>query len=112
MGRHAILVSGFLSIGRWSCRRLRAADGDHSGGDDNLLISVAEYDPYLWSDNVQCYGTTGGPGIVESCSGLADRMDASESFKFFGPSGQPHDYATPYILTAGKKSSSMRFSMM
>lgn len=80
------------------------ADHDHSGGDNNLVVSVSEYDPHLWSDKVQCFGSTDGPGIIESCNGLADRMDASESLKTFGPYDSPHEYLTPYTLTAGKAS--------
>ncbi|KAL9135430.1 MAG: hypothetical protein Q9175_003385 [Cornicularia normoerica] len=82
---------------------LCAANLDRPGGDNNLLISVTEYDPDLWSDNVHCFGSTDGPGIVESCNGLADRMDASKSLKSFGPQDLPHDYVTPYTLTAGEK---------
>lgn len=44
------------------------------GGDNNLLVTVYENDPYLWSDNVRCFGSIGGPGIAESCNGLVDRM--------------------------------------
>lgn len=73
---------------------------ESSGGDDNLLVSVSEYDPYLWSDNVRCFGSAGGPGIKKSCNGLADRMDTSQSLEIFGPGGMAHDYVTPYTLTA------------
>lgn len=31
-------------------------------------------------------------------------MDASESMETFGPHAPPHDYVTPYTLTAGKSS--------
>lgn len=53
---------------------------------------------------MRCFGSIGRSGIKESCNGLADRMEASESSKRFGPQGQPHDYVTPHTLTAGKKS--------
>ena len=84
------------------CGVFCASDQEFLGGDNNLLITVSEYDPFLWSDDVRCSGSTGGPGIVESCNGLADRMDASESLRSFGPHNTPHDYLTPYTLTAGK----------
>lgn len=48
---------------------------------------------------MHCFGRTGGPGIVESGNGLADRMDASESSRTFGPLNQPHDYLTTFTLT-------------
>ena len=102
VGRYETLVSDLISSLPWSCSRLYVADNDDSGGDNNLFVTVSEYDPFLWSDNVRCFGSTGGPEILESCTGLADRMDASESSKTFGPQGLPHDYLTPYTLTAGK----------
>ena len=65
---------------------------------------MTEFDPHLWSENVRCFGHTGGEGIVQSCNGLADRMDTSESSKIFGPSNTPHDNLTPYTqIGAGKK---------
>lgn len=73
------------------------------GGDNNLLVTVSEFDPYLWSDNVRCFGSTGRLGILESCNGLADRMQASHLSRTFGPPGTHYDYRTPYTLTAGKK---------
>ena len=82
----------------------RVADDNDSGGDNNLLVTVTEYDPYLWSDNVRCIGSTSGPEFLDSCNGLADWMDASESSKIFGPHGRHHDYLTPYTLTKGKVS--------
>ena len=107
VGRHETLVSDLISSLPWSCSRLYVADNDDSGGDNNLFVTVSEYDPFLWSDNVRCFGSTGGPEILESCTGLADRMDASESSKTFGPQGLPHDYLTPYTLTAGKQAYSV-----
>ena len=107
MGRYEGLVSGLISNLRSIRETVRRADSDDSGGDNNLVVSVSEYDPILWSDNVRCFGSTGGPGIKESCNGLTDRMDASASLKRFGPQGQPHDYVTPHTLTAGKKSYSL-----
>ena len=53
---------------------------------------------------MRCFGSTGGAGIVESCNGLTDRKDASDGRKSFGPRDLPHDYLTPYTLTADKKS--------
>ena len=79
------------------------AENDDSGGDNNLLVTVSEYDPYLWSDNVRCFGSTAGRGTIDSCNRLADGMDASESLKTFGPQSLPHDYLTPYTLRQGKK---------
>ena len=78
------------------------AETDHSGGDNNLLMAVSEFDPYLWSNNVRCFGSMTGPGIIDSCNRLADRMDASESPKTFGPQGSPHDHLTPYTIRQGK----------
>ena len=78
------------------------AEDDDSGGDNNLLVTVSEFDPYLWSDNVRCFGSTAGLGTIDSCNRLADGMDASESPKRFGPQGRPHDYLTPYTLRQGK----------
>lgn len=74
------------------------AENDDSGGDNNLLVTVSEYDPYLWSDNVRCFGSTAGRGTIDSCNRLADGMDASESSKNFGPQDLPYDYLTPYTL--------------
>ena len=82
--------------------RFCAADNHQSGGDNNLIISVSEFYPQAWSDRVRCFGSTAGPGIIESCNGLADRMDASLPLKTFAPDWLPHDYATPYTLTAGR----------
>lgn len=67
-------------------------------GDNNLAVTVSEYDPHLWSGKVHCSGSTGGPGIIASCNNLANNMDASESLKTFGPHSQPYDYATPYTI--------------
>ena len=78
------------------------AENDDSGGDNNLLVAVTEFDPYLWSDNVRCFGSTAGSGTIDSCNRLADEMDASESTKTFGPQGRPHDYLTPYTIRQGK----------
>ena len=79
-----------------------AENGD-SGGDNNLLVAVSEFDPYLWSGNVRCFGSTAGRGTIDSCNLLADGMDASETSKSFGPQGRPHDYLTPYTIRQGKK---------
>ena len=49
---------------------------------------------------MHCFGRTGGPGIVESGNGLADRMDTSESSRTIGPLYQPHDYLTSFSFTA------------
>ena len=78
------------------------AENDDPGGDNNLLVAVTEFDPYLWSDNVRCFGSTAGPGTIDSCNRLADTMDASESTKYFGPQSRPHDYLTPYTIRQGK----------
>ena len=74
------------------------------GGDNNLLVTVGEYDPHLWSDNVRCFGSTGGVGIVQSCNLLADEMEANESPKTFGPSSrtQRQRIITPYTRTASE----------
>ena len=66
------------------------------------MVAVNEYDPFLWSDNVRCFGSTAGRGTLDSCNKLADAMDASESSKVFGPQGKPHDYQTPYTIRQGK----------
>ena len=79
------------------------ADNDDSGGDNNLLVAVSEFDPYLWSNNVRCFGSTAGRGTIDSCNRLADGMEASESPKSFGPQGRPHDILTPYTIRQGKK---------
>lgn len=70
---------------------------------------MSEYDAFLWADNVRCFGSTGGAGIVESCNGLADRMDVSDGRKSFGPRDLPHDYVIPYTLTTGKRKSALRY---
>lgn len=101
-GRYSVSVRDVLSDPPEPCGVFCAPDHNFLGGDNNLIIAVSEYDPFLWGDDVHCSGSTGGPGIVESCNGLADRMDASESLRSFGPHNTPHDYLTPYTLTAGK----------
>lgn len=78
------------------------AENDDPGGDNNLMVTVSEYDPYLWSDNVRCFGSTAGRGTIDSCNKLADAMDASESPKAFGPQETPHDYLTPYTIRQGE----------
>lgn len=34
-----------------------------SGGDNNLLVTVHEFDPYLWSDNVESMLILNSPNI-------------------------------------------------
>ena len=80
-----------------------STDYTHPGGDNNLRVSVSKLNHRLGSDNVRCFGNTAGPGIIECCNGLADRLDTSASYKTFGLRDLPHDYLTPYTLTAGKK---------
>ena len=101
MGKQPILVSSLIAE-RLCVGVESVAENDDSGGDNNLLVSVSEFDPYLWSDNVRCFGSTAGRGTIDSCNRLADAMDASESDKIFGPQSRPHDYLTPLILRQGK----------
>ena len=101
MGKRPILVSSLIA--ERLCVELESvAENDDSGGDNNLHVTVSEYDPYLWSDNVRCFGSTTGPETIDSCNRLADAMDASESDKIFGPQSRPHDYLTPYTIRQGK----------
>ena len=74
------------------------------GGDNNLLVAVGEFDPFLWSDNVRCFGSIADSGVFKSCDLMADEMEATETPKTWGPSGQPHDYLVPETRVACKSS--------
>ena len=50
------------------------------GGDNNLGIRI---DPFPYS-GVRCSNYVGGPGIIDSCTNLANSMEASTGSKIFG----------------------------
>ena len=103
MGKQPISVSSLIAE-RLCVGVKSVAEYDDSGGDNNLLVTVSDFDPYLWSENVRCFGRTAGFTTYESCNNLADWMDASEAPKIFGPQSRPHDYITPHTIRKGKDS--------
>ena len=83
---------------RLEVQKARADDGCLKGNGD-LQVTVTRF-----VNNVHCYGSLGGPGIVNSCDGIANRMSTSSVQLTFGPITHDNvDVVVPYGLQAGTR---------
>ena len=68
------------------------------GGDNNLIVAFTAVPGNM---RVTCEGGVGGPGIIESCNTLADKMPASDKMELFVRGHTPstiHSVELPYSI--------------
>ena len=73
------------------------------GGDNNLVVG---FSTLPGSERVTCEGDVGGPGIIESCNALADKMPTSRERELFVLGHAPstiHNVELPYIIKHGDR---------